>query len=80
MARYSSGDLREFAERGAEVRLTELQNEMAAIVRQFPGISRGVRGVRRRRRGHKMSAEQKAAVGRRMKKYWAARRKANGKA
>jgi hypothetical protein len=74
-------------------RLEELRQEEAAIRAVFPdlfgrGRRRGMSAVasdegttqtapRRRRRGG-MSAAQRKAVSERMKKYWAARRKAKG--
>jgi hypothetical protein len=82
----ASFDLKSYARRGAEVRLGELREEMSAIYSAFPDLRRGrpaqpnggsesVRAVRRPRR--RMSAAQRKAVGERMRKYWAARKKAN---
>jgi hypothetical protein len=73
-------DLREYARRGAEARVRELTLELATIYRAFPDLRRGASGggtasavkVRRRR---SMSSAQKREVSRRMKKYWAERRK-----
>ena len=76
-------DLKEYARRGAQARVAELTQELAAIYRAFPGLRRGgaskasAAGPVRRRKP--MSAAQKKEVSRRMKKYWAARRKASGK-
>jgi type II secretory pathway component PulM len=76
-----SFDLKSYARRGAEVRLTELKEEMSAIYGAFPDL-RSSRATApngdsspapRRRR---MSAAQRKAVGERMRKYWAERRKA----
>ena len=81
-------DLKELARRGAEARLAELRAEIAEIERAFPGLSGNGRarelikveemtsGRQRRRKRKPMTAAQKKAVGERMKKYWAARRKA----
>jgi hypothetical protein len=79
-------DLKQYALRGAQARVQELQQELTAIYRAFPGLRRGGgaaaaaassgRPVRRRK---PMSAAQKREVSRRMKKYWAERRKANAK-
>jgi len=86
-----SFDLRSYARRGAEARLRELAEETRQLLKVFPDLSasfdedelplnfilrRGARkaGVRRRRR--KMTAAERNAVSARMKKYWAARRKA----
>jgi hypothetical protein len=77
-------DLKQYALRGAQARVQELQQELTAIYRAFPGLRRGGgaaaassdRPVRRRK---PMSAAMKREVSRRMKKYWAERRKANAK-
>jgi len=81
-------DLRHYAREGARVRASELQAELTEIYRAFPdlradGATIGRRGAgtsapMRRRRRKPMTAAQKKAVSARMKKYWAARRKANG--
>jgi len=80
-------DLKSYARRGAEVRLAELREEMNAIHAAFPDLRRGrpaatqvgiATDVRKRRRRKGMSAAQRKAVGERMRKYWAARRKAKG--
>ena len=64
---------------GAQARLAELQSEIAAIRRAFPGLGRGRQaageGAPRRRRS-RMSPANRRAVSIRMKKYWADRRKA----
>jgi hypothetical protein len=87
MPKYSSNIL-EFARRGAEHRYRELNAEIASLVKHFPHLrsrSGGPRSApvetvkrakRRRRRRRKMSAAARKAVSARMKKYWAARRKA----
>ena len=76
----------ELAKRGAEHRYQELKAELAALEKLFshlhygsavspamPGAA-GESTIRRRRR--KMSEAARKAVSVRMKKYWAARRKA----
>lgn len=81
-------DLREYARRGAQARAIELRAELASIYRTFPELRRaesaGVaeRKPSRRARGRRkpMTDAQKKAVGVRMRKYWAARRKDKGKA
>jgi hypothetical protein len=82
MAKRSRADGLEILLRlGAARRLEQLATEAAEIRAEFPGISplnSGENGFRRRR--WKMSAAARKAVGRRMKKYWAERRKAKGKA
>jgi len=74
-------DLRAYARRGAEARITELTAELNDIYRAFPDLRRGrstpsatsvSAGGQRRRRP--MSAAQRKAVGQRMKAYWAARK------
>jgi hypothetical protein len=76
--------MKEYARRGAQARVEELTQELAAIYRAFPELRRGgasapsapAGAVRRRK---PMSAAMKREVSRRMKKYWADRRKANAK-
>ncbi len=80
MAKHSPSIL-ELARRGAEARLKELHAEIESIRRHFPGefgLRGGVKtgGAAKRRQRRKMTAAQKKAVSARMKKYWAARRKA----
>jgi hypothetical protein len=76
-------DLKQYALRGAQARVQELQQELTAIYRAFPGLRRGGRpataapSARPVRRRKPMTAAQKREVSRRMKKYWAERRKAN---
>lgn len=80
----SRDDLQRLARLGAKSRLEELQREEAAIRRAFPDLlgrgrgrkvaKRAASGGTRKRRG--MSAAARKAVSVRMKKYWAARRKA----
>ena len=78
-------DLKAYARRGAEARIAELTAELNDIYKAFPDLRRGVTrstkattgaGARRRKR-KPMSAAQKAAVSKRMKAYWAERRKAS---
>ena len=81
-------DLKEYARRGAEARVEDLKTELAAIYRAFPDLARRRSGrpaaepreaAPARRRRKPMTAAQKKAVGARMKKYWAERRKAEAK-
>jgi hypothetical protein len=86
MPRHTSHIL-DLAKRGAEHRYQELKAEIASLVRLFPhlrGRSGGPlsapvetikRAIRRRRR-RKMSEAARKAVSDRMKKFWAAKRKA----
>jgi hypothetical protein len=79
-----SFDLKSYARRGAEVRLGELREEMNAIYGAFPDLRQGKQASNGavesspapRRRRRRMSAAQRKAVGERMRKYWAKRRKA----
>jgi hypothetical protein len=91
MARANGIDtdrLRQLARVGAEVTLTRLRAEIAAIERAFPELA----SAQRRRqvvegavksastRTRKMSPAARKAVSQRMKRYWAERRKAATKA
>ena len=86
MANLNQEQLRRLARLGAMARLEQLREEEAAIRGEFPELfGRGrrtqvsdgpVTGRRRRRRA--MSAAARRAVSVRMRKYWAARRKAKG--
>ncbi len=77
-------ELHRLARVGAQARLEELAHERALILKAFPGLEAGLplsfpadagqRPARARRR--RMSAAQRKAVSLRMRKYWAARRKA----
>ena len=76
-------DIKEYARRGAMARVAELQTELAGIYSTFPELRRtDVAGdaetAPRRARGRRkpMTAAQRRAVSQRMRKYWAARRKA----
>ena len=87
MPRHPSHIL-ELAKRGAEHRYAELKAEMAALEKLFshlrygsavsPALPDAVEEptVVRRRRKRKLLAAARKAIGVRMKKYWAARRKA----
>jgi len=80
----STDKLRELARRGAEHALNELRAEIIAIERAFPELARGRRAVRTSvrtatKRAKTMSAAARAEVSRRMKRYWAERRKAKAK-
>ena len=90
----SSTLIQQFARVGALARLNELEAEIAEIERAFPDLAAGRRSGRSRaaaihdhamapvakRRARKpMTAAQKKAVGERMRKYWAARRKTSPK-
>ena len=80
-------DLKAYARRGAEARITELTAELNEIYNAFPDLRRGAArrtpstaGAGRTRRKRKpMSAAQKAAVSKRMKAYWAARKVKTGR-
>ena len=74
--------LRQYAERGAAVRLQELHAEIAALKAAFPGLAApAAHNGRERTRPHprtraSLSPTQRAAISKRMRAYWAARRKA----
>lgn len=82
--------LRIYAQAGAKVRLDEIRREMDAIYRTFPYLRDGAAShprartaapaadgqVRQRRKRRKLSAAERKAIGVRMRKYWAERRKA----
>jgi hypothetical protein len=90
LAKHST-DILTWARRGAEARWQELQTELASLKKVFPHlgsaydadelpisfiVNRDARRAGARRRRKPMTAAQRNAVGARMKKYWAARRKA----
>ena len=85
-SKLSMERLRELARAGAEQLLQELRAEVIAIERTFPelALSSRRRAITRtvataQRRGRQMSEEARDAVSRRMKRYWAERRKAQAK-
>jgi hypothetical protein len=70
-------DLKAYARQGAAARVAELNAELAAIYRTFPDLRVGTKTASapgRRRKRRPMTASQKAAVSKRMKAYWAARK------
>lgn len=78
--------LRELAKEAAQAALTRLRAEIVAFERTFPELAlpqrrrqvrKSVQQVRKRTR--KMSAAARKAVSQRMKKYWAERKKVQGK-
>jgi len=78
--------LKGLARVGAEHALNELRAEIIAIERAFPelGLPKTRRKVRTAvatvgKRARSMSAAARAAVSRRMRKYWAERRKAKAR-
>jgi len=75
------------ARTGAEALLKQLRTEIIAVERTFPelklsgkrrAVSRSLKNAGRR--GRRISEAARRAVSRRMKKYWAERRKAQAKA
>jgi hypothetical protein len=80
-------DLKAYARRGAEARIAELTAELNDIYNAFPDLRRSATsssvpraGAGAGRRIRKpMSAAQKAAVSKRMKAYWAARKAKKGR-
>jgi len=84
--KLSADKVKALARRGAEHALNELRAEIIAIERAFPelklpGIRRNVRRSvgRMTKRARTMSAAARAAVSRRMKRYWGERRRAKAK-
>lgn len=77
--------LKELARASAEAMLERLRAEVIAIERTFPEFRQSQRAVVRsvrstKKRARKMSAEARKEVSRRMKRYWAERRRAKAKA
>jgi hypothetical protein len=84
--KLSTGRLRELARVGAETVLKQLRAEIIAVERTFPELAlpKARHAVARtlktaKRRGHQMSDDARKAVSKRMKKYWAERKKAKAK-
>ena len=84
--RLTAEKLKELAQRGAESAINELRAEIIAIERAFPELKlpKTRRTIRRTvakvsKRARSMSAAARAEVSRRMKRYWAERRKAKAK-
>ena len=84
--RLSADKLRELARAGAEMAIKRLRTEIIAIERTFPELALPQRRralgrslTRATRRTKRLSAAARKAVSRRMKKYWAERRKAQAK-
>ena len=82
----SAERIRELAKEGAEKLLRQLRAEVVAVERTFPELAlpqrrRQVRQAVRvaQERTRTMSASAKKEVSKRMKKYWAERRKAQAK-
>ena len=76
--------LREMARTGAETTLNQLRAEIVAIERTFPELAVGRQRLRRsfktaEKRTRTMTAAARKAVSKRMKKYWAERKKAQAK-
>jgi hypothetical protein len=90
----TKSELNKLARIGASRRLAELEREIAALRRAFPGLKASVdapqppsvpsrparlaRHAAKRGRRKPMSAAERKAVSARMKRYWADRRKARG--
>ena len=85
MANLNTEQLRRLARLGAIARLEQLKQEEADIRAEFPELfgrgrrAAGVEVAQPGRRRKKMSSAARKAVSERMRKYWAARRKAKGK-
>ena len=72
--------LRSYAIVGARSRVEALKREEAQLLSSFPELARGngraVKAPPGRKRKRTFTAAQRKAIGERMKKFWAARRKA----
>lgn len=80
-------DIKGLARRGAQLRVAELNAELAQLYRAFPELRSGAPGRMSRqtsaasagpatRSRRRMTAAQRKEVSLRMKRYWAQRRKA----
>jgi hypothetical protein len=83
--RLSAERLRELARTGAETALKQLRAEIIAIERTFPELARGGQRLRRslktaEARTRTMTVAARKAVSKRMKKYWAERKRAQANA
>lgn len=81
--KLSLEQLRDLAKAGAEATLHRLRAEIEVLERTFPELA-SARGRQQtasaiQRRAGRMSAAARKAVSERMKKYWAERRKTQGK-
>jgi hypothetical protein len=90
MAKHSSSIL-ELARRGAQHRYEELQEELASLVRHFPDLRSGARGIVKRgrravhaaaaelqpRKRRKMSAAARAKISAAQRARWAKHKAAN---
>lgn len=85
--RVEDKSLLAYARAGAQARLAEIKQELAAMLKMFPELGRagggGVPGggvpnpfPKAKRKRRKLTAAQRKAIGLRMKRYWAKRRKA----
>jgi hypothetical protein len=72
----ASSNLNSWARVGAEVRLKEIEAELASIYKAFPGLRRRGAGKAFTPGKRQFSARGKAAISEGMRKYWA-KRKAN---
>jgi hypothetical protein len=85
VANLDAEQLRRLARLGAIARLEQLKQKESAIRDEFPELfGRGRRAVvadvaKPRRRRSRMSSAARKAVSERMRKYWAERRKSQGK-
>jgi len=85
MAKRAKSDIRRWALIGAEQRLQQLANEMAAIRAAFPELRRGragaaaVGGGGPRRGRRRLSADARKRISDAQKRRWAKQRAAAGK-
>ena len=75
-----------YAKAGAQARLAEIQRELAAMMKVFPELAKrtasggipstAIPEAKPRHKRRRLTAAERKAIGERMKKYWAERRKA----
>jgi hypothetical protein len=83
----SREELRQLAISGAQARIKQLDTQRMALLREFPELNSSSRPItqakvgrpRRTRRTRRLTADQRHAISQRMKRFWAERRKKNGR-
>jgi hypothetical protein len=83
----SRQELRQLAITGAKARIKELDAQRMALLREFLELNSSSRPItqanvgrpRRTRRTRRLTAAQRRAISQRMKRFWAERRKKNGR-
>jgi hypothetical protein len=85
--KLTAAEMHRLARLGAAAKLAQLEREISALKRAFPGLRPQAAHAQvppadsppRRTRRSPMSAAERKAVSQRMKRYWDARRKAGAK-